>query len=86
MGNLQTPASVQRLQKALHGKAKGEPGYRFYLLYDKIYRPDILEHAYRSCKANQGAAGVDGVRVEDIEAYGEGRWLVELAERLRKKE
>lgn len=86
LGRLQTPISVQRLQTALHAKAKEEPGYRFYLLYDKVYRPDILEHAYRSCKANKGAAGVDGVRFEDIEAYGEGRWLGELAQRLRKKD
>lgn len=60
MGNLTTPLSVQKLQSALHAKAKEEPGYRFYLLYDKVYRADVLEFAYRSCKANKGAAGVDG--------------------------
>ena len=86
MGNLKTPETVQRLRTALHTKAKEEPGYRFYLLYDKIYRRDILEYAYRSCKANKGAAGVDGVDFEAIEAYGEDRWLGELAERLRKKD
>lgn len=86
LGNLQTPESVQRLRKALHTKAKEEPGYRFYLLYDKIYRRDILEHAYRSCKANKGTAGADGVTFEDIEAYGEERWLGELAEKLKKKD
>ncbi len=86
MGNLQTPISVQRLQTALHAKAKEEPGYRFYLLYDKIYRPDVLEYAYRSCKANKGAAGVDGERFEDIEAYGVERWLGELAQGLKKKD
>lgn len=85
MGNLQTPVSVQRLWTALHAKAKEEPGYRFYLLYDKVYRADVLEHAWRSCKVNQGAAGVDGVRFEDIEAYGEERWLGELAQRLKEK-
>ena len=85
MGNLTTPPSVQKLQSALHAKAKEEPGYRFYLLYDKVYRADVLEFAYRSCKANKGAAGVDGQRFEDIEAYGEGRWLGELADRLRTK-
>lgn len=85
MGNLQTPESVQKLRTALHAKAKEEPGYRFYILYDKIYRQDVLELAYRSCKANKGAAGVDRVRFEDIEAYGEDRWLGELAERLKKK-
>jgi retron-type reverse transcriptase len=73
------------LQSALHAKAKEEPGYRFYLLYDKVYRADVLEFAYRRCKANKGAAGVDGQRFEDIELYGEGRWLGELADRLRTK-
>ena len=86
MGNLQTPELVQRLRTALHTKAKEQPEYRFYLLYDKIYRRDILEHAYRSCKANKGAAGVDGVGFEAIEAYGEDRWLGELAERLKQKD
>jgi group II intron reverse transcriptase/maturase len=86
LGNLQTSIKVQRLQTALHAKAKEEPEYRFYSLYDKIYRRDVLEQAYRSCKANHGAAGVDGVRFEDIEAYGEERWLGELAERLRNKD
>jgi RNA-directed DNA polymerase len=86
LGNLATPNSVQKLQTALHVKAKEEPGYRFYLLYDKVYRNDILDFAYRCCKANGGAAGVDGQTFEDIERYGEGRWLGELAERLRKKD
>lgn len=86
MGNLQTPASVQKLRTSLHAKAKEEPEFRFYLLYDKIYRRDVLEHAYRSCKANKGAAGVDGVRFEDIEASGEEQWLGELAERLKRKD
>jgi group II intron reverse transcriptase/maturase len=86
LGNLQTPISVQRLRTALHAKAKEEPEFRFYLLYDKLYRADVLEYAYRSCKANKGAAGVDGVRFEDIEAYGAERWLGELAQRLRKKD
>lgn len=86
LGNLKTPESVQKLRTALHAKAKEEPGYRFYLLYDKVYRQDVLEYAYRSCKANKGAAGVDGVRFEDIEAYGEDLWVGELAERLKKKD
>jgi RNA-directed DNA polymerase len=86
LGNLQIPESVQKLRTALHGKAKEAPEFRFYLLYDKVYRRDVLEHAYRSCKANQGAAGVDGERFEDIEAYGEDRWFGELAERLKKKD
>ena len=86
LGNLTTPSSVQKLQTALHAKAKEEPGYRFYLLYDKVYRIDILEFAYRGCKAKGGAAGVDSQTFEDIEQYGEERWLGELAERLRKKD
>jgi len=86
LGNLQTPETVQRLRTALHTKAKEEPEYRFYLLYDKIYRKDLLEFAYRSGKANKGAAGVDGVDFAEIEAYGEDRWLGELAERLKKRE
>jgi hypothetical protein len=53
------PASVQKLQTALQAKAKGSPSYRFYLLYDKLYRKDVLEYAYRCCKANAGAPGVD---------------------------
>jgi group II intron reverse transcriptase/maturase len=85
LGNLTTPPSVQKLQSALHAKAKAEPGYRFYLLYDKVYRADVLEQAWRCCKANKGAAGVDGQRFEDIEAYGVGQWLGELAYRLRSK-
>jgi RNA-directed DNA polymerase len=60
LGNLATPASVQELQRALHAKAKREAGYRFYALYDKIYREDILAHAYAQCRSNKGAPGVDG--------------------------
>lgn len=83
MGNLSTPLSVQKLQTALHAKAKENPSYRFYALYDKLFRADVLQYAYACCKANQGAAGVDGVRFEDIEAYGLERWLGELAQDLR---
>ena len=85
MGNLATPEKVQKLQTALHAKAKGEPGFRFYSLYDKVYLRDVLEYAYACCRANQGAAGVDGERFEDIERYGVERWLGELADTLRKK-
>jgi len=85
LGNLATPEAIQKLQRALHAKAKGEPGFRFYALYDKVYRKDVLQHAYACCRANQGAAGVDGERFEDIEAYGVERWLGELADTLRKK-
>jgi RNA-directed DNA polymerase len=86
LGNLTTPGSVQKLQTALHAKAKEESEYRFYLLYDKVYRGDVLEFAYRCCKANKGAAGVDGQEFHDIEAYGEQRWLGELAQRLKRKD
>jgi len=85
LGNLTTPADIQKLQAALHAKAKGEPGFRFYSLYDKLYRRDVLEYAYACCRANQGAAGVDGERFEDIETYGVERWLGELTDTLRKK-
>jgi len=83
LGNLTTPKSVQKLQMALHAKAKAEAGYRFYALYDKIYREDILAHAYAQCRSNKGAAGVDGQDFADIEAYGVERWLGELALALR---
>jgi retron-type reverse transcriptase len=85
LGNLATPLSVQKLQTALHAKAKGEPGFRFYALYDKVYREDVLRHAYDCCKANGGAAGPDEERFEDIEAYGLDRWLGELAQELKEK-
>lgn len=85
LGNLATPLSVQKLQTALHAKAKENPSFRFYALYDKLYRADVLQYAYTCCKANQGAPGVDGVRFEDIEAYGLEKWLGELAQELRKE-
>ena len=83
--SLATPSSVQKLQKALHDKAKESPSYRFYALYDKVYRKDILACAYARCHANRGAAGVDGQEFEDIEKYGVGRWLDELAEELKSR-
>ena len=85
MGNLSTPKSVQKLQKALHAKAKAEAGYRFYALYDKISREDILAHAYAQCRSNKGAPGVDDQDFSDIEAYGVQRWLGELALALRQE-
>ena len=77
---LATPDQVRRLQNALHAKAKGSPNFRFYSLYDKLYRPDVLRFAYRCVRANEGAPGVDGQMFETIEAYGLDRWLDELAE------
>ena len=85
MGNLSTPSSVRKLQRALYAKAKSEAGYRFYALYDKIYREDILAHAYAQCRSNKGAAGVDGQDFADIEAYGVESWLAELALALREE-
>jgi RNA-directed DNA polymerase len=82
---LEPPASVQKLQTALQAKAKEAPGYRFYMLYDKVYRKDVLEYAYRCCRANRGAPGVDSQAFADIEAYGEERWLGELADKIRGK-
>jgi RNA-directed DNA polymerase len=78
-----TPLSVQKLQKALHDKAKGSPSFRFYALYGKVYRRDVLAFAYQCCRANRGAAGADGQTFEEIEEYGVERWLDELAEELK---
>ena len=69
-------------QKKLYEKAKREPDFRFYALYDKVCWAETLAQAYRQAKANAGAAGVDGVRFEDIESYGEDRWLAELRQEL----
>jgi group II intron reverse transcriptase/maturase len=85
LGNLSTPKTVQKLQKALHAKAKAEAGYRFYALYDKISREDILAYAFAQCRSNKGAPGVDGQNFADIETYGVERWLGELALALREE-
>ncbi|MBI5864992.1 MAG: group II intron reverse transcriptase/maturase [Planctomycetes bacterium] len=83
--SLTPPDSVQKLQKTLHDKAKGSPDCRFHSLYDKVYRRDVLAHAYEVCRNNGGAAGVDGRTFEDIEAYGVERWLDDRTEELRNK-
>jgi group II intron reverse transcriptase/maturase len=83
--SLEPPKTVEKLQTALHAKAKAVPSYRFYLLYDKLYRWDVLLHAYERCKANKGAAGVDGQTFADIEAYGARSWLEALAQELKDK-
>ena len=76
--SLTTPESIGRLQRKLYCKAKAEPGFRFYLLYDKICREDMLLHAWRLCRANGGAPGVDGVSFEAIEEGGQEEWLAGL--------
>jgi RNA-directed DNA polymerase len=83
--SLPPPETVGKLQAALHAKAKEAPTYRFYALYDKLYRADVLDHAYRRCRANGGAAGVDGQTFADLEAYGVAKWLGELAKELHGK-
>jgi RNA-directed DNA polymerase len=81
--SLATPAKLQRLQEALYTKAKQEPAYRFYLLYDKVYRADILAHAYALSKQHRGAPGVDGATFDDIERDGLEQWLAAVQEALR---
>jgi RNA-directed DNA polymerase len=83
--SLETPERIRNLQKGLYAKAKLEPAFRFYLLYDKVYREDILLHAYRLARSNGGAPGVDGVSFADIEASGLEEWHASLREELRKE-
>jgi group II intron reverse transcriptase/maturase len=83
--SLTTPTSVQKLQTVLHDKAKGSPNFRFYALYDKVHREDVLAFAYECCKANRGATGVDGQTFEDIEEYGVAKWLDELTQELKRR-
>jgi RNA-directed DNA polymerase len=80
---LQAPIKVQKLQQTLHAKAKESPNFRFYALYDKIYREDLLSHAYRLVRSNGGKPGVDGEDFPAIEAYGAECWLGELAQALK---
>src|SRR5260370_31655132 len=82
---LRTRLSVQKLQTGLHDKAKGSPKFRFYALCDKVYRADVMAFAYECCKANRGAAGVDGQTFEDIEKYGLKKWLDELTQELKSR-
>jgi RNA-directed DNA polymerase len=83
MVSLERWPKVQALRAKLNGKAKAEPGYRFYLLYDKVYRMDFLEAAWAQVRANRGAPGADGKAIEDIEAQGAEEFLRELAEELK---
>src|ERR671926_1429014 len=80
--SLATPEQIRSLQRKLYLKAKAEPAFRFYLLYDKVCREDILRHAYARARANGGAPGVDGVSFEAIEAMGLEGWLARLREDL----
>jgi retron-type reverse transcriptase len=73
------------LQTALPAKAKAEPDFRFYALYDKLYREDVLLTAYRKCHANKRSPGVDGQTFEDIESYGREPWLREMAQALKEQ-
>jgi hypothetical protein len=83
--SLETPIKIRMLQRKLYQKAKGEPNYRFYLLYDKMYREDILAHAYALVKSNAGAPGVDNQSFWGIETVGLEDWLNGLREELRAK-
>jgi RNA-directed DNA polymerase len=83
--SLQTPGKIRTLQRKLYLKAKAEPDLRFYLLYDKIYRGDILRHAYDLMRSNNGAPGVDGVTFAAIEAQGLEEWLSGIREELKEK-
>src|SRR5687767_11187538 len=80
--SLETPVRIREFQRKLYAKAKQEPNYRFYILYDKICREDILTHAYMLAKANGGSPGVDGQSFTEIEVQGREEWLVRLRQEL----
>src|SRR5262249_51272870 len=80
--SLSTPIAIRTLQRKRYRKAKAEPAFRFYLLYDKIYREEILRHSYSLARADAGAPGVDGTANAEIEASGLEKWLAGLREEL----
>jgi len=82
---LTTPDAIQELQKKLYQKAKQDKKFRFYALYDKVYRKDVLDYAYRLVKTNKGAPGIDGITFEAIEGEGVERYLEQIAEEVRNK-
>jgi len=81
--SLATPEKIRKLQRALYVKAKQEPTRRFHFLYDKVWREDILAHAYACCRSNGGAPGVDGETFESIESTGVDDWLHAVREEVR---
>lgn len=83
--SLETPEKIRTLQRKLYTKAKVEPTYRFYLLYDKICREDVLEYAYREARRKGGAPGVDGRTFDQIEAQGREEWLAAVRKELVEK-
>lgn len=84
--SLTTPNKIRTLQRKLYAKAKQDPAFRFYALYDKVWRADILSHAYDLVRSNRGAGGIDGVTCETIEAgIGKDAYLAQLREELELK-
>src|SRR5580704_14468965 len=83
--SLETPERIRSLQKKLYLKARAEPDFRFYLLYDKVWRADILAHAYELARDNRGAPGVDGTTFAAIEAAGLAEWLSGIGKELRER-
>ena len=82
---LVTPTKIRTLQRKLYAKAKQEPGYRFYALYEKVYRADLLQHAYNLARSNKGAPGIDGVNFAALEAAeGVEQFLAGLAEEVKR--
>ena len=83
--SLETPDKIRNLQRKLYCKAKADPAFRFYLLYDKICREDILRHGYALARANAGAPGVEGVTFVQIDAFGVDVWLAGVRNSSRRR-